>query len=323
MKNKSGFTLIELLAVIVVLAIIMVIATISINRTIQKAREDSNDVNLEMIEDAVLLCMSQENDENKCDTVSSLNTNGYLDDFEDPFTNEEDPQKLDKKYMIEMQEDGKSTVYYIGNAGKHFCLNGDSDCFYTIGYSSKTLLALTEYNLNRSSRQAASSFIATKFSSSLYWQDSSASNGMNKNYGDPPAYIYDSNSDIYNYVQQYKAHLENDLGKDIIDARLVKYEELLALGCTPVKEGTNGSAAADKGSCKDYPFLTGRGQYGGFWTGTLSDYLYNGEYYYVYVVGSNMNLSTYPRGSTGASDTSGGFGIRPLIEIKRDGIEFR
>ena len=93
MKNKSGFTLIELLAVIVVLAIIMVIATISINRTIQKAREDSNDVNLEMIEDAVLLCMSQENDENKCDTVSSLNTNGYLDDFEDPFTNEEDPQK--------------------------------------------------------------------------------------------------------------------------------------------------------------------------------------------------------------------------------------
>ena len=45
-----------------------------------------------------------------------------------------------------------------------------------------------------------------------------------------PAYVYDENSALYIYVERYKVFLENQ-GLSIMEARLIKYEELLNLGC--------------------------------------------------------------------------------------------
>ena len=62
----------------------------------------------------------------------------------------------------------------------------------------------------------------TKFSDTIYWSSSVSSY---------PAYVYDSNSTLYNYVENYKTYLST-LGVTPIEARLITYEELTSLGCS-------------------------------------------------------------------------------------------
>lgn len=112
MKNKKGFTLIELLAVIVVLAIIMVIATIAVNRQIKKARKDSNEINKEVIKKAVKTCLLEHSKED-CNSISSLQSGGYLEDFEDPW--DKNNKNLDNSYAIVIGEDDNVEVIYSGN----------------------------------------------------------------------------------------------------------------------------------------------------------------------------------------------------------------
>ena len=69
----------------------------------------------------------------------------------------------------------------------------------------------------------------TAFSSTNYWYDGSA---LKSEYGTSyPAYVYDSNSTRYNYVESYRTYLESQ-GAEIEEARLIKVEELEALGCS-------------------------------------------------------------------------------------------
>jgi len=62
----------------------------------------------------------------------------------------------------------------------------------------------------------------TKFSDTNYW-DSIVSSY--------PTYVYDSNSVLYSYVENYKTYLST-LGVTPSEARLIAYEELTALGCS-------------------------------------------------------------------------------------------
>lgn len=66
------------------------------------------------------------------------------------------------------------------------------------------------------------------FSSTNYWWHNS---GYKDEYGTSyPAYVYDDNASIKTYVDNYKDYLEN-LGIVVSTARLIKYEELIELGC--------------------------------------------------------------------------------------------
>ena len=61
----------------------------------------------------------------------------------------------------------------------------------------------------------------TEFSSTNYWY----SGGLKAEYGTSyPAYVYDSNSTLYNYVESYRTYLESQ-GAEKEEARLIKYEE--------------------------------------------------------------------------------------------------
>ena len=72
----------------------------------------------------------------------------------------------------------------------------------------------------------------TAFSSTWYWIDSN--HNLKSEYGTSyPAYVYDSNSTLYNYVESYRTYLESQ-GVEIEEARLIKMEELEALGCSRV-----------------------------------------------------------------------------------------
>ena len=62
----------------------------------------------------------------------------------------------------------------------------------------------------------------TKFSNTNYWSSTVSSY---------PTYVYDSNSTLYSYVENYKTYLST-LGVTPIEARLITYEELIDLGCS-------------------------------------------------------------------------------------------
>ena len=69
------------------------------------------------------------------------------------------------------------------------------------------------------------------FSSTNYWY----SNGLKSEYGTSyPAYVYDDNASIKTYVENYAVYLEG-LGLTIEEARLIKQEELVGLGCDASK----------------------------------------------------------------------------------------
>ena len=117
-----------------------------------------------------------------------------------------------------------------------------------------------------------------KFSSSKYWGNASSG-----------TYVYDSRSTLYNYVENYKVYLES-YGAAVEEARLIKVEELVALGC-------NSSSY----SCKSAPSWVYSTSY---WTGNFFN--------------ENFVNSIFGGGSYIASSEYGydiGHGIRPVITL--------
>ncbi len=128
-----------------------------------------------------------------------------------------------------------------------------------------------------------------KFSTNNYWYISQGSSmpKLNPNYGSSyPAYVYDSNSLLYNYIENYKNYLTG-FDVNIFDARLIKSEEVENLGC-------------NMSSCDDAPEWLYSTSY---WTGSLSGvmYFYAIRYYGI----------LYPDESSNSYD----YGVRPVIEI--------
>ena len=119
--------------------------------------------------------------------------------------------------------------------------------FYVIGQEDSThVKLLSKWNLNlgknakgtatglqdsdvRGLRSDGGTIYGTvAFSSTTYWVDSSTN--LKPAYGSSyPAYVYDSNSNLYQYVNNYVTYL-NTQGVQV-SGRLIKQEELVALGC--------------------------------------------------------------------------------------------
>ena len=117
-----------------------------------------------------------------------------------------------------------------------------------------------------------------KFSSSKYW--GSASSGT---------YVYDSNSILYEYVENYRVYLES-YGAVIEEARLIKVEELVALGCS--------SSDYRCTSAPEWVYSTS------YWTG---NYLNENFVNSIFAGGSYITSSEY------GYDI--GHGIRPVITL--------
>ena len=81
------------------------------------------------------------------------------------------------------------------------------------------------------------------FSENSYWVDSSSrdENVLSKYGTSYPANVFDSNSNLYTPLQNYKTYLKNTLGKTSVDTRLITYEELTGLGCNESLECETGA----------------------------------------------------------------------------------
>ena len=84
------------------------------------------------------------------------------------------------------------------------------------------------------------------FSSTYYWYDST-NRVLKSQYGSSyPAYVYDSNSNLKQYVDTYVTYLTNQ-GVNV-SGRLIKQEELVSLGCnasTRYCDSSNGGTAPE------------------------------------------------------------------------------
>ena len=131
-----------------------------------------------------------------------------------------------------------------------------------------------------------------RFSESMYWTQYVSGSGrvLYEKYGTTyPAYVYDTNSSLYSYIENYKIFLQN-YGIAISDARLISYEELLTLGCSPT-------------SCMSAPS----------WVYSVS-----------YWTGSAINITNVKFVESGGLysgnlfDANGYYGVRPVITISKD-----
>ncbi len=65
-----------------------------------------------------------------------------------------------------------------------------------------------------------------------YWTDNSNHYLLNKYGTNYPTNVFDSNSNLYAPLENYKNYLKNTLGKTSITTKLMTYEDLISLGCS-------------------------------------------------------------------------------------------
>ena len=127
-----------------------------------------------------------------------------------------------------------------------------------------------------------------------YWTDDTSNHNLLSKYGNSyPTDVFDSNSNLYKPLNNYKTYLKNTLGKTSIDARLINYEELTSLGCS-----------GNDNSCKSSPS----------WVYSTNYWSASAYVSYVWLVYSNGGFG-YDR-----FDHPGFFGLRPVITISKSDI---
>ena len=201
-----------------------------------------------------------------------------------------------------VQTDDKATSVSQGNnfktyaVGDEFCL--ENECFNVIKDNGTTVDALAKQNVNtETNRQDKNAnylaFEENKNKDNGYWTDSSGK--LLSKYGTSyPANVFDSNSNLYEPVQNYKTYLKNTLGKTSVDARLITFEELIGLGCN-----------TNKDSCKSAP-----------------SWVYSIRYWTASAANNSRVWVVDPSGVFGSNGFvySGGDGLRPVITISKSDI---
>ena len=109
-----------------------------------------------------------------------------------------------------------------------------------------------------------------------------------------PAYVYDDNSIVYDYVENYETYLKN-MKVNSAEGTLISYEQLLSLDCDSYETCTT----------SDYDWI----YYTSYWTGTATDK----EYLWRVTSDGTFGVAYY--------SYVGIRGIRPVINISVSEIE--
>ena len=186
-----------------------------------------------------------------------------------------------------------SNVDKIYAVGDEFCL--EKECFYVIKDNGTTVDAFAKQNVNtKSNRQDTNAntltFAKAKNNGKPYWEDDDG-NLLSKYGTSYPANVFDSNSNLYKPLENYKTYLKNTLGKTSITAKLITYEDLISLGCSK-----------DVYSCKSAPSWVYSTRY---WTASANVYLA------VWFVDLDAEFGNH------YFDSSGDCGLRPVITISK------
>jgi len=162
-----------------------------------------------------------------------------------------------------------------------------SEQFYIIESNSDSVTMLAKERLDFASYMQNPSGGAIVFS--LYWADG---NNLKPEYGSKfPAYVYNSKSNLYKYIEGYEQNLK-DFGLATADAKLISSDQLINnLKCT-------------NNNCNNSPYVDWLKKSYNWWTGTAT------SRNCLWHVGKNGVLS-------GNSDCQGSRSIRPIVTIYR------
>ena len=201
----------------------------------------------------------------------------------------------------------------IDEAGSEVCIK--DECFYVISSTDDTVTMLAKYNLyvggsfdsdvwewtsygDEATGKQDSAMIGfagilgfgqiytgvTVFSNTNYWSSTTSSY---------PSYVYDSNSTLYSYVENYKIYLST-LGVTPSESRLITIEELEGLGCNE-----------DDFSCNEAPDWVYSTAY---WTGSA----YSSNDIFLVMRNDYFGNDIYSQ--------AGNYGCRPVITISKKEI---
>lgn len=190
----------------------------------------------------------------------------------------------------------------LNTVGSEICVG--EECFYLISSDENSVTMLSKYNLYAGSEcfsmtdcisygEEATGIQNSEmigyptngvyprkgvllFSNTKYWE------GKVTSY---PAYVYDSNSLLYDSVEKYRLYLEN-MDASILDVRLIRVSELENLGCSLINQNCNNSQYA---------------------------WVYSSSYWTGDVVDNPVAVSSI-RG-LGAASYNDAFGIRPVVVV--------
>ncbi len=179
-------------------------------------------------------------------------------------------------------------VYQTSEVGDEIALGNEH--FYVISDNENTVTALARHNITLDNVPVQSdSAKTTTFSSSNYWVKSG---NLLSEYGDIyPSFVYDNNSKLYSYVQNYETYLRS-LGYKSVLASLLSYEQAVSLGCD-----------ANSKSCSNAPSFVITSKY---WLGSAG---INTDVYNIKTNG-NFEYNLYLTLLT--------YGIRPVITIDKN-----
>ena len=202
----------------------------------------------------------------------------------------------------------------LDTAGSEVCIR--DECFYVISSTNDSVTMLTKYNLYVGGEydydtevwtaygEAANGIQNSTMFGSAAANDDSINDGVipfsSTNYWKSsvinyPAYVYDNNSILYNYIENYRIYLEEN-GAIVEETRLLNVEELSNFGCD-----------FDDVSCTNMPSWVYSSTY---WTGVAADIESSADYLY-FVYGYNAFLLNMEYNSNVA------VGLRPVITISR------
>lgn len=199
--------------------------------------------------------------------------------------------------------------------GNEICI--EDECFYVISSNENNVTMLAKYNLYVAGEYLNTGYSAygelatgkqdstmngydgdypykgtVPFSSSNYWHNASISY---------PSFVYNSNSNVYQYVENYKNYLLS-LGVNISDARLISKNELIALGCSFRTDFVNYGICGRSAPSWVYS--------SSYWTGNADDYQH-----ILHITYRNYFISSSAR-----YRANGVAGVRPVIVIPKSEI---
>ena len=152
------------------------------------------------------------------------------------------------------EENNNTSDNKIYKLGDEFCL--DTECFYTISDNGDTVTGLAKYSLLVGTifeiddwnnwnvirnEQISPDTLGYGLQSSEVGHEETLWVGMvpfsNYKYWDNAelnSYIYNSNSNVWKYVQNYQTYLQEHLKRKSVRASLLSYEQAISLGCDGV-----------------------------------------------------------------------------------------
>ncbi len=225
-------------------------------------------------------------------------------------SNIEQVSKIDEEEIIEISCSGIDKVIYPDGKDKSSVVTGDivkidTEEFYVIKHDGEDLILLSHYNLNvgifkynqspegiqseKALGRTNDSNIGIVGFGGHYWENNVGEGLKYQGSYSHPNYpfVYDNNSKLYEYVENYKEYLESK-GVEIKEARIMSYQEAYELGCV-----YNDCSNAPDFVIETSYYLGSAYNFGNIWM----------------LFGSSCSL-TY-----GASDYIFNFGVRPVIVI--------